>query len=303
MKKYPESLQDFFDIFKTEEDCRDYLAQILFVDGFVCKYCKAVEYWKFKKGIYRCKSCRKDISLTAGTLLNRRHLPLKTWFLAMWLIVFRKSGISGVTLADELGLKREMTAWQLLSDIKGGMVRPGRDRISGTVEVDEIFVGGVRKGQRGRGAAGKVLVLVAVEDTGVGKGVKGMGRIRMSVISDATSQILIKAIETMVEPKTLIRTDEWASYPAITKHDYKHFAVERGPVGTPGEDPTPLVHRVSALLKRWLLGTHQGRINEDHLQKYLNEFVFRFNRRKSKSRGMLFYRLVQGMLLVSDRKG
>jgi transposase-like protein len=303
MKKYPESLQDFFDIFKAEEDCRDYLAQILFVEGFVCKYCKATEYWKFKKGIYRCRSCRKDISLTAGTMLEGRHLELKTWFLAMWLIVFRKSGISTVALADELGIKRQRTAWQLLSNIKEGMVRPGRDRISGTVEVDEIFVGGVHKGKRGRGAAGKVMVLVAVEDTGVGKGVKGIGRIRMNIIPDASAGTLCKTIETMVTPESTIRTDEWASYPSIIKHNYKHLAVERGPVGTPGEDPTPLVHRISSLLKRWLLGTHQGRINEEHLQKYLNEFVFRFNRRKSKSRGMLFYRLVQGMLGVFDKKG
>ncbi len=143
MKKYPESLQDFFDIFKTEEDCRDYLAQVSFVEGFICKYCKGTEYWKFKKGIYRCQSCKKDISLTAGTILHKRQLSLKTWFLAMWLIVSRKSGISGVSLAGELGLKRDDTGWQLLSTIREGMIRPGMDKISGMVEVDEIFVGEV----------------------------------------------------------------------------------------------------------------------------------------------------------------
>lgn len=300
MKKYPESLQELFDLFPTEESCRDYLFQVRFANGFVCPNCKNKEYWKYQTGLLRCKSCGKDISITAGTIFHRRHLPLKIWFQAIWLIVSRKTGISGVGLAGELGIKRAKTGWQLLSTIRTGMIRPGREKLNGVVEIDEIFVGGVHKGKRGRGADGKVMVLVAVEDKD--KPV-GIGRIRMQIIPDASSLILLKSIKEMADTGSTIRTDEFRSYPIVTKHGYKHLIIKRSPIGTPGEDPTPIVHRVSSLLKRWLLGTHQGRVSEEHLEKYLNEFVFRFNRRKSHSRGMLFYRLMQGMLLVSDRKG
>jgi transposase-like protein len=170
------------------------------------------------------------------------------------------------------------------------MVRPGRERLSGLVEVDEVFLGGVRPGKRGRGALGKVLILVAVED----KGKAGFGRIRIAIISDASAMSLQKAIESMVEPGSTIRTDEWESYPSITKCGYLHTPM-KGNASVPGEDPTPLVHRIASLLKRWLLGTHHGRVEETHLLSYLNEFVFRFNRRRSASRGKLFFRLVQQM--------
>ena len=175
------------------------------------------------------------------------------------------------------------------------MVRIGRERLSRLVEVDEVFLGGVRPGKRGRGALGKVLILVAVED----KDKAGFGRIRITIIPDASAVSLRKAIESMVEQGSTIRTDEWSGYPSITKHGYLHIAV-KGHASVPGEDPTPLVHRISSLLKRWLLGTHHGRVEETHLLSYLNEFVFRFNRRKSHSRGKLFYRLVQGMVRVKQ---
>jgi transposase-like protein len=300
MKKYPESLQELFDIFPTEEACREYLFQVKYVTGFICPHCQGKEYWKYKKGILRCKACKKDISITADTVFHGRHLSLKIWFQAIWLIVSRKTGISGVGLAGELGIKRLKTGWQLLSTIRTGMIRPGREKLNGIVEVDEIFIGGVHKGKRGRGSDGKVMVLVAVEDR-----LKpvGIGRIRMQIITDASSETLLKSVKEMIEPGSTIKTDEFRSYPAIVKHGYQHIAVKRGPTGLPGEDPTPIVHRIASLLKRWLLGTHQGRVGEEYLEKYLNEFVFRFNRRKSHSRGMLFYRLIQGMLLVSDKKG
>ena len=173
------------------------------------------------------------------------------------------------------------------------MVRVGRERLSGLVEVDEVFLGGVRPGKRGRGALGKVLILVAVED----KGKAGIGRIHISIIPDASAPSLRRAMGTIVEPGSTIRTDEWKGYPSITKHGYLHIAV-KGDASVPGEDPTALVHRIASLVKRWLLGTHHGRVEETHLAAYLNEFVFRFNRRKSHSRGKLFYRLVQGMARI-----
>ena len=145
---------------------------------------------------------------------------------------------------------------------------------------------------------GKVLVLVAVED----KGSADIGRIRMIMIPNASTPTLHKAIELLIEPGSTIRTDGWPGYPPITKHGYKQIVVGRHPT-EPGDDPTPLVHRIASLLKRWLLGTHQGGVRTEHLSEYLNEFIFRFNRRKSHSSGKLFYRLVQGMLRATDRKG
>jgi transposase-like protein len=295
MQKYPETLQEFFDTFSTEEACGDFLFKIRWVGGFVCPYCKETTYWKCRRNILRCKSCKKDVSVTAGTVFHGRHLPLRTWFQAMWSVVSQKNGISALGLSHELGIKRQKTGWKLLTAIRTAMVRQGREKLNGLVEVDEIFIGGVKQGKRGRGALGKALVLVAVED----KLEKGYGRIRMCIIPDATAITIHKALSDMVDTRSTIRTDEFKSYESLPSKGYKHIAVKRE-VSIPGDDPTPLVHRIASLVKRWLLGTHQGGVHIENLPSYLNEFVFRFNRRKSHSRGMLFYRLVQGMLKATD---
>lgn len=286
-------MQEFMDQFSTEEACRRYLAEVRWGGKFVCPKCSSTKSWQLGRGIWKCRKCNRDVSVTAGTVFQRSHLPLRLWFQALWCIISQKHGVSALGLSRALGIKREMTGWHLLQKIRSAMVRSGRERLNGLAEVDEVFLGGVKPGKRGRGALGKVLVLVAVED----KGKKGIGRIRITIIPDASALSLRKAIETMVEPGSTIRTDEWTGYPSITKHGYRHVAV-KGHASIPGEDPTALVHRVASLLKRWLLGTHHGRVEEAHLAAYLNEFVFRFNRRRSASRGKLFYRLVQGMVGV-----
>lgn len=283
MKKYPESLQEFFEMFPEEESCKEFLVKVRWPTGFVCPYCKSREYWKCSRGILRCRGCEKDVSVTVGTIFQDRHLPLRTWFQALWLVVAQKSGVSALGLSREIGIKRQKTGWKLLSTIRTAMVRQSKEKLNGLVEVDEVFIGGVKPGKRGRGALGKALVLVAVED----KEEKSYGRIRMTIIENASATILHKAIEEMVEPGSTIRTDEWKSYESLPSKGYKHIAVKRNS-SVPGDDPTPLVHRIASLVKRWLLGTHQGGIHIDNLPSYLNEFVFRFNRRKSHSRGMLF---------------
>lgn len=288
--EYPETMQDFIDRFATEEACRQYVSTVRWNGTPRCPYCGTSELWEIRRSLLKCKSCRRDISITAGTSFGDSRIPLRLWFQTLWCVVSQKHGVSALGLARVLGIKRYETAWFLLRRIRGAMVRPGRERLSGLVEVDEVFLGGVRPGKRGRGALGKVLVLVAVED----KDEAGIGRIRITIIPDATVVSLRKAIESMVEPGSTIRTDELSSYPSIAKYGYQHIAM-KGRASVPGEDPTPLVHRIASLLKRWLLGTHHGRIEETYLQEYLNEFVFRFNRRKSHSRGKLFYRLVQQM--------
>ena len=204
-------------------------------------------------------------------------------------MVSQKHGVSALCLSRALCITRYETAWKLLKKIRGAMIRPHRERLKGLVEVDEVFLGGVRPRIGGRSPLRKVLVLIAAEDTG-----HGIGRIRMRVISDATLISLNRAMREMIEPGSRVRTDGWIGYQGVERNGYRHIVVKREP-STPGDNLTPLCHRVSSLLKRWLIGTHQGGIQQRHIQLYLDEFVFRFNRRTSRSRGKLFYRLIQHM--------
>jgi transposase-like protein len=250
-----------------------------------------------KKGAYRCKQCRSDTRVTAGTIFDKTRTPLRMWFNAIWCIVNQKTGISALGLQKVLGLKSYETTWTWLHKLRTAMVRPGRDRLHGLVEVDETLVGGPQPGKRGRGASGKVLVLVAVEDR-EGTQQKGIGRIRLQIIPDASGPTLENAVEKIVEPGSTIRTDGWTGYNGLKEKGYDHIVVKHQEE-EPGHDPTPLVHRVASLLKRWLMGTHHGRVEETHLQYYLDEYTFRFNRRRARSRGKLFYELIRQALLVS----
>lgn len=289
--KYPETMQDFMDQFSNDAECRKYLVDVRWSGGFICPRCAHTSGWKHARDIVRCKKCHHDISVTAGTVFHKRHLPLRLWFQAVWLVVSQKNGVSALGLSRSLGIKHQTTGWNLLRIIRKGMVRAGRELLSGLVEVDEVFIGGVKPGKRGRGALGKVLALVAVED----KDTAGFGRIRIEIISNATAVSLRQAIKKMVEAGSTIRTDEWKGYTPVALEGYKHIIMQKQSL-EPGEDPTPLVHRIASLLKRWLLGTHQGGVRPTHIRAYLDEFIFRFNRRKSGKRGLLFYRLIQGML-------
>ncbi|MGH7203342.1 MAG: IS1595 family transposase, partial [Candidatus Levyibacteriota bacterium] len=213
-------------------------------------------------------------------------------FQAMWYVVCQKNGVSALGLKSILGLGSYETAWAWMHKLRTAMVRPGRDKLSGTVEIDETFVGGKHEGKRGRGAEGRELVLVAIEDTK-----HGMGRIRLKHIPNATSKTLENAITELVAPGSVISTDGWRGYNTLRQKGFTHVVVKHKSQ-EPGEDPTPLVHRVASLLKRWLLGTHQGAQIFSHLHYYLDEFTFRFNRRKATSRGLLFLRLIQQALQV-----
>jgi len=190
-----------------------------------------------------------------------------------------------------LGLGSYQTAWTWLHRLRRAMVRPGRDRLSGTVEVDETYIGGARSGKRGRGAAGKTLVIVAVEETQT-----GMGRIRLQCVPDASADSLTSAVQTSVEAGSIVRTDDWDGYVRLEAKGYRRRVVRK--TAEIGDNLLPLANRVASLLKRWLLGTHQGAVQPSHLDYYLDEFTFRFNRRTSRSRGKLFYRLVQQAAMV-----
>ncbi len=208
----------------------------------------------------------------------------------------QKHGISALGLQRELGLGSYRTSWIWLHKLRRALVRPSRDRISRTVEVDETYVGGEKPSKRGRGATGKTLVLIAVE-------VKGgrIGRIRLRRVSDASAESLTPAVEENVEPGSEVRTDGWSGYQDLPSTGYKRLIVRED--ADAGENLLPHAHRIASLLKRWLLGTHQGAVQPSHLDYYLDEFTFRFNRRTSRSRGLLFYRLMQQAMATKPLKG
>ena len=235
---------------------------------------------------YRCAHCGYDFTVTAGTLFADTHKPLRLWFEAVWYVTNQKSGASALGVQRVLGLGSYRTAWNWLHKLRRAMVRPGRDRLSGVVEVDETFIGGPRPGKRGRGAAGKTLVLIAAQADG-----RKIGRIRLARIPDASAASLEPAVQQAIEPGTRIQTDDWSGYSRLRARGYGHEVIQ--PSAELGDNLLPRVNLVASLLKRWLLGTHQGAVRPSHLDYYLDEFTFRFNRRTSRSRGLLFYRLLQ----------
>jgi transposase-like protein len=292
MKLYSINVIDFQDMFPTDQACYEYLCLVRWPEGFVCPHCQHHEAWKLKNRLLRCKKCKRDISVTAGTIFQDRRIPLRLIFQAMWYVVCQKQGVSALGLQGILGLGSYRIVWAWLHKLRTAMVRPGRDLLSGTVEVDETLVGGERSGKRGRGAEGKELVLVAVEDN------KGIGRIRLKHIPNASGPTLEQAVTELIAPGSTVRTDGWRGYTNLSKNGFTHVVMNHTEL-KPGEDPTPQVHLVASLLKRWLLGTHQGSQNFSHLHYYLDEYTFRFNRRTARSRGLLFYRLMQQALEIS----
>jgi transposase-like protein len=211
-------------------------------------------------------------------------------------MVSQKHGISALGLKQALGLKSYQTTWLLMHKLRRAMVRPGRDRLVGPVQVDETYMGGPRPGKRGRGAAGKTLVVIAVEDRG-----KRFGRIRLHKVKDASALSLVPVVKESVQPNSKVHTDGWDGYSKLSSSGYKHTVIRK--TADVGENLLPFANRVAALLKRWLLGTHQGSPRPSHLEYYLDEFVFRFNRRTCRSRGKLFYRLIQQAVQIEPIKG
>ena len=235
-----------------------------------------------------CPVCRHHASVTAGTILDKTRTPLTTWFEAAWHVTTSKNGLAAKTLERTLGT-RYRVAWAMLQRFRVAMVRAERGRLSGEVEVDETLVGGVeRGGNRGRGTT-KSVVVIAVEVIQP----KGLGRVRMRHVPDAASATLMPFVCNVVAPGSVVHTDGWTSYNDLPKHGYTHHRTTLSTSDDSAHVVMPAVHRVSALLKRWILGTHQGSVTPAHLQSYLEEFTFRFNRRHSRSRGLLFRRLLE----------
>ena len=276
--------------FATEAACRQYLFELRWPEGFTCPRCGGTKAWTTGRGLWLCGSCRLQVSVTRGSIFQDSHLPLTTWFRAMWSITSQKNGVSALALQRSLGLGSYKTAWALLHKLRRAMVRPGRDRLQGRIEVDEAYWGAAEKGLIGRLTEDKLLIIVAAEEDG-----RGIGRIRLCRIPDLTKVSVHGFIAEAVEPGSTVCTDGLNVYRGLAGYAHDRQVQRRQPEG---EYLMPRVHRVVSLLKRWLLGTHQGAISAKQLDSYLDEFTFRFNRRTSASRGKLFYRLAQHAVRV-----
>jgi len=291
---YPRTFDEMDDWFRTEAGCRDYIRRLRWPDGFVCERCGVVgEPWVTARGVFRCKACDGSTSLTAGTVFQDTHKRLRTWFLEMWFITSQKNGMSALDLQRALGLGSYETAWTWIHKLRRAMVRPGRDRLTGEIEVDETYVGGPEEGKRGREIEKKSIVVVAAEKTG-----RGIGRIRLRHVKDVSDESLLAFIRETVEPGATIHTDGWKSYAGLAAAGYTHRVTVISGGAEQAHEVMPRVHNVASLLKRWVLGTLQGGVQQQHLDYYLDEFTFRFNRRRSSARGLLFHRLAQQAVAV-----
>lgn len=288
-RDYPGAWGELLDWFPDEEACRAYLERLRWPDGFVCPVCGGARAWRAAAGKLKCAACARRTSVTAGTIFDKTRTPLPTWFAAAWYVTNQKYGASALGLQQALGLGSYRTAWAMLHRLRSAMVRPNRDRLAGRVEVDETLVGGVDHGGKpGRGAA-KSIVAIAVEV----KDPTGYGRARMQVVASGAALHLVPFVCDTVTPGSTVLTDGWTSYDSLPHHGYTRQRVVLSGGGNPAHVALPAVHRVASLLKRWLLGTHQGAVDPRYLQAYLDEYTFRFNRRTSHRRGLLFYRLLE----------
>jgi len=293
---YPRTWIEFVDAFPDEESCVAFLARLRWPDGFVCPRCgKATEPLPTTRNRLTCLECRYEATVTTGTIFHSTKTPLRAWFATVWHVTNQKLGMSAQGLQSIMGYRSDETAWSHLHKLRRAMVRPDRDLLHGVVEVDETYVGGREKGVRGRQTEKKSIVAVAVEV----KEPRGIGRVRLQRIENASGKSLKPFIRSVVEPGARVQTDGWKGYNGLSRLGYVHERTVLSSSGNPAHVSMPAVHRVASLVKRWILGTHHGSYSRPQLEYYLDEFTFRFNRRTSRSRGLLFYRLME-QAVVTD---
>lgn len=273
---FPRTLAQFQARFGDEAACRGYLAASRWPEGYRCPECQHTEAFELpRRRLWQCKACSYQTSVTAGTVLHRTHTPLTLWFWAAYLVTTHTPGLSALQLQRQLGIDRYETAWAILHKLRRAMVRPNREPLKERVEVDESYIGGPEVGLRGgRQLVDKALVVAAVEVRG-----KASGRVRLQVVPDASGPSLTGFVKTHVEPGTIVVTDGWPSYASLAAMGYRHRPRIQGDPKR-AEKVLPRVHRVFGNLKTWLRGTHHG-VSAQHLQLYLDEFAFRFNRRRT----------------------
>lgn len=294
-KDYPQNWNDFLDWFATEEACLAYLEKLRWANGFVCPSCGNVaEAYRASRTRLMCRACQHQGSVTAGTIFDKTRTPLRVWLAAAWYLTNQKQGVSALGLQRVLGLGSYQTAWTMLHRFRSAMVRPGRELLKGQVEVDETYLA-ITDRQNPISSVGrksntaKVQIAIAVETLQP----KGFGRIRLRRINNDSAACVIPFVQEVIEPGAQVHTDGSAAYLSLEELGYTHQRTVMLGAKVPAHVSMAGVHRVAALVQRWILGTHHGSIQPEHLDAYLDEFVFRFNRRTSSSRGMLFYRLLQ----------
>lgn len=290
---YPGSWPSFEAWFADDDACRSYLARVRWPDGFVCPQCGGRDAWLTKRGLWMCRDCGRQTSVTAGTIFHRSRYSLRFWFAAMWFVCSQKNGVSALGLQRTLGFGSYETAWAWLHKLRRAMVRPDRELLGGenvSVEVDQTFLGGRRKPRSGR-YANKFEVVVGIER----QHPKGFGRIRLAHIESSMRKAeVFDFVQHNLAHGTIMYTDGDALYANVAKQlQIEHVPIVMVHAPEPAHVLLPGVHLVASLLERWIAGTLHDRVSDQHLAYYLDEFTFRFNRRTSRSRGMLWYRLVQ----------
>ena len=297
---YPTTWVQFLDWFHSEQACRDYLEKLRWADGLICPKCGVTSpVERMSRGRLICPACRHQATATAGTIFDKTRTELRVWFAAIWYITNQKHGVSALGLQRVLGLGSYETAWTMLHRLRRAMVRSDRELLHGEVEVDETYLA-LTDRQDPISAVGrksnttKVLVVMAVEILHP----KGFGRIRIRPIDRGDKEHLMPFIRASVRPGTIIHSDGSPAYRELEENGYKHRQTVHLGSDTPAHESMPGVHRVASLLQRWMMGTHHGAVQPRHLNYYLDEYVFRFNRRTSRSRGLLFYRLLQQAVIT-----
>jgi transposase-like protein len=295
----PQDLPSFLARFGTDAQCRAYLLARRWPQGFCCQGCgHGAAYSHKRRLIEECAACGKQHSLLAGTIFEQTKTGLARWFLAIFLVTSSKGGISAMELQRQMGFASYQTAWSWLHKIRKAMVAPGRARLAARVEADETLVGGAKPGKPGRGAAGKAVVAGAVEaGRGKGRG-RRLGRLRLEAVADASADSLEGFLAANVAPPAAVTTDGWPGYAGLDQAGYAHAPISLRQSWGDAVLRLPAIHLVFGLAKRWLLGTHHGAVSRKHLQAYLDEFVFRFNRRTAKRISHRFARLVDHALLT-----
>jgi len=283
---FPTTLLEMQQMFPSEEAAAAYLRSVRWPEGFTCRFCgwKGEPYvFENRPAVLRCRKCQRNTSITADTVMHSTKTPLQVWFWAAYLVTTQTPGQSASQFQRQLGLSRYETAFQILHKLRAAMVRPDRDRIGHPwpVEADETYVGGKTRGE-GHGVHHKALVAGSVEvRTTVWKNAERTtyaGRLRLKVITDRSAESLEAFVAENVDPRSKIITDGWDGYDGLSRFGYDHHPVVLGGDAKKTDEALPMIHLVFSNLKTWILGTHHG-VSHQHLQAYLNEFVFRFNRR------------------------
>lgn len=290
--EYPKKQMEFEKKFATEEQCREYLFELRYPKGFKCSGCGGKKVWRTGRGKYQCQRCGKDTSVLAGTIFQDTHTPLTVWFRAIWFVVAQKHGTNASNLQRILGFGSYQTAWTMLHKLRRAMVRPDREKLQGRVELDETYIGGPSKtGKYGRGSERKALVVIAVEVND-----NRIGRIRLKLVNSASAEALLPFVEEAIEQGSTIISDGWQPYSKLENMGYHHEVVRNEEVKT--DNLLPHCHTIASLIKRWIMGTFQGSCSREHFGYYLDEYTFRYNRRKAKSRGLLFLRLLENAVQI-----